>query len=216
MKIILILSDKLDFDKSEICNSDSFSTLQQKQKETSIINKTVGEKTNAKYHFYASTHPSSLETIQKLFGKQNITIEPLLDEIKFSASSNKEASYESYIKEAVKRWKKSETLQKEVTAECESLIDQLEELDEDTVLVTHLYKMETLLSTLKKRKYLIEKPRLFGIQPLDRIRASKKNMHCGGCKHNCLLTNPKCDIGKDKAKIRGIKIDESANIASRL
>ena len=216
MKIILVLSDKLDFDESELCNSDSFSNLQQKQKEASIANKTINEKTNAKYHFYASSHPSSLETIQKLFGKQDITIEPLLDEIQFSASSNKEASYENYIKEAVKSFKKCEALQKEVTTDCEKLIDQLEKLDEDAVLVTHLYKMEILLSTLKKRKYLIEKPRLFGVKPLDRIRASKKNMHCGGCKHNCLLTNPKCDIGRDKAEIRGIKIDENANIASRL
>ena len=212
MKIILILSDKLNFAKSVMCNANTFLILQQKEKEASIINPTVNEKTNANYHFYASTHPSSTETIHKLFGKQDITIEPLLDEIVFSSTINKEMSYASYIKEAKKALKKNDS---SINDNCLEFLRKLESLDEDAVVVTHPFILDYLINTMKKSGYLIEKPRLLGIQPLDRIRASKKNMHCGGCKHNCLLTSPKCDIGKDKAEIRGIEIKNKDSISSR-
>lgn len=214
MKIIIILTDKINFDKSQLCNSDNFLDFQKKEKEASIINPIIANKTNAKYHFYASRHKSSTETIHKLFGEQDITIEPLLDEVVFSSPIDKEASYASYIKEAKKKWKRNDSYNS-TKDECEELLKKLEELDEDAVIVSHECKIDTLISIMKKHGYLIEKPRLIGIQPLDRIRASKKSMHCGGCKHNCLLTNPKCDIGRDKARIRGIEIADKNNIASR-
>ena len=212
MKIILILSDKLNFDRSVMCNANTFLILQQKEKEASIINPTIANKTNAKYNFYASSHTSATETIHKLFGKQNITIEPLLDEIIFSPTINKEMSYASYIKEAKKSLKKDDS---SIKNNCLEFLNKLESLDEDAVLVTHPFILDYLINTMKKSGYLIEKPRLLGIQPLDRIRASKKDLHCGGCKHNCLLTSPKCDIGKDKAELRGIKIENKDSISSR-
>ena len=212
MKIILILTDKLDFDRSVKCDANTFLELQKKEKEASIINPNISEKTNAKYHFYASLHPSSTETIYKLFGKQDITVDTSLDEVVFSPTINKEMSYASYLKEAKKLWKKDNDAQKE---KCEELLKKLESLNEDVVIVSHECLLEVLISVMKKNGYLIEKPRLLGIQPLDRIRASKKNLHCGGCKHNCLLSNPKCDIGKERAVLRGIEIKNKDNISSR-
>ena len=36
-------------------------------------------------------------------------------------------------------------------------------------------------------------------QPGERIRVTEKKDHCGGCRHNCLLANPGCGVGRDKA-----------------
>lgn len=33
----------------------------------------------------------------------------------------------------------------------------------------------------------------------ERIRITLKKDHCGGCQHNCLLSNPGCGVGRDKA-----------------
>ena len=41
-------------------------------------------------------------------------------------------------------------------------------------------------------------------KPLERVRATKKILHCGGCHHNCLLSEAKCHIGREKARERGI------------
>ena len=145
MKIILILSDKLDFNESGICNPDSFVAIQEKEKEASIIDRTVSEKTKANYRYFASSHPSSSETIQKLFGIQEITIEPLLDEVIFTSTLTNEASYATYMKEAIKNWKKNEKNQKETfndtKEKCELLIKKLEDLNEYVVLVSHLHKL---------------------------------------------------------------------------
>lgn len=37
------------------------------------------------------------------------------------------------------------------------------------------------------------------IRPGERIRVTEKKDHCGGCQHNCLLSNPGCGVGRDKA-----------------
>ena len=37
------------------------------------------------------------------------------------------------------------------------------------------------------------------LMPGERIRVTERSDHCGGCQHNCLLKNPGCGVGKDKA-----------------
>ncbi len=215
MKIILILSDILNFDYNQLCNSHNFLILQKEEKEANIINPIIGDNIKAKYTFYSSNLVSSQETINKLFGKQNIIIEPLLDEIVFDALIDKDLTYDNYKKEVIKLWKKNNDSLQIANNQCEDLLKKLEEKDEDAVVVSHPIRIDILINIMKKNGYLIEKPRLFGIKPLDRIRASKKNLHCGNCKYNCLLTHPRCDIGRDKANIRGIEIKDTDHIASR-
>ncbi len=40
---------------------------------------------------------------------------------------------------------------------------------------------------------------LIRCRPWERILITRRDMHCGGCGHNCLLSNPGCGIGRDKA-----------------
>ena len=87
-------------------------------------------------------------------------------------------------------------------ARAEETVKRLEERNQDCVLVTHGLFLRTLLREFRRKGYCITSSRLFGSKPLDRFRAAKWSDHCGGCQHNCLLSNPGCQIGRDKAKRR--------------
>ena len=59
--------------------------------------------------------------------------------------------------------------------------------------------MQTLKSALRRRGYCLEGGDLRPV-PLERVRATKQSLHCGGCAHNCLLSEAKCQTGQNKAK----------------
>ena len=56
-----------------------------------------------------------------------------------------------------------------------------------------------LLDRLRIRNYVIQRGGLLKFQPLEKIVVSRRNEHCGGCQHNCFLSNPGCGVGRDKA-----------------
>ena len=132
-----------------------------------------GKTASAAYTFYGSPRPEALKTLRQEFGEAELQIAEALNE----GGPEDSASLICFL-------------------------DEVETRDADCVLISHPEKIKLLLSLLRKRGYLIEKPRLFGIRPLDRIRASKKSLHCGGCQHNCLLSEAKCHIGQDKNHLR--------------
>ncbi|MBR2067098.1 MAG: hypothetical protein IJ875_02405 [Solobacterium sp.] len=203
MKLILIEQDKVVFQTEQKCDKYNFPTLFNEYRMAHIQNPTIENKTNAAYRFYISSDTASLETLYKLFGKQNYIEIDCLKEADLSALDGK--SFHDIYQKAKKKWKRNIPLNDK--QEVRLFLNELEKNDEDSVLITTETKIHLLISLLKEMGYLIEKPRLFGSKPLDRIRATKKHMHCGNCQHNCLLTKPKCDIGRDKARMRGIKFE---------
>lgn len=94
----------------------------------------------------------------------------------------------------------------ETKARAEKLVDILEADGRDCVLISHEFFLYTLKGALEKRGFLIERSSTGRIKNWERIRASKRTMHCGVCGHNCLLTNPGCDVGRDAAARQGIEI----------
>ena len=52
---------------------------------------------------------------------------------------------------------------------------------------------------LRTRGYLLEGGSLVP-RPMERVRATKRSLHCGGCAHNCLLSEAKCEKGRNKAR----------------
>ena len=93
-------------------------------------------------------------------------------------------------------------------ARAEQLVSILEAEGKDCVLVSHEFFLYTLKGVLEKRGFVIERSSTGRIKNWERIRASKRDMHCGVCGHNCLLTNPGCNVGRDAAARQGIKIKE--------
>lgn len=59
--------------------------------------------------------------------------------------------------------------------------------------------MQALKSVLRRCGYCLEGGDLRPT-PLERVRATKRDLHCGGRAHNCLLSEAKCQTGKNKAK----------------
>ena len=94
----------------------------------------------------------------------------------------------------------------ETKARAEKLVDILEADGRDSVLISHEFFLYTLKGVLEKRGFLIERSSTGRIKNWERIRASKRSMHCGVCGHNCLLTNPGCNVGRDAAARQGIAI----------
>ena len=56
-----------------------------------------------------------------------------------------------------------------------------------------------LKSVLRRRGYVLEGGGLRAV-PLERVRASRKSLHCGGCARNCLLSEARCQTGINRAK----------------
>ena len=88
---------------------------------------------------------------------------------------------------------------KELTARAEALFTRLEEAERDCVLVADCLVAERLLDRARAHGYAIARTGIFQYRPWERILITRRDMHCGGCGHNCLLSNPGCGIGRDKA-----------------
>ena len=88
---------------------------------------------------------------------------------------------------------------KEIAARAEQLMARLEGEEKDCVLIADCILTEELLDRARVRGYTRARTGIFRYQPWERVLLTKRNVHCGGCAHNCLLSNPGCGIGRDKA-----------------
>lgn len=87
----------------------------------------------------------------------------------------------------------------------EALIAALEKTGEDAALFSHAGQIPLLMDALRVRGYCFHRSELGAIRPGERILVTSRVAHCGGCGHNCMLTNPGCGVGRDKAQRAGIK-----------
>ena len=76
---------------------------------------------------------------------------------------------------------------------------RLEREEKDCVLIADCILTEELLDRARVRGYTRARTGIFRYRPWERVLLTKRNVHCGGCAHNCLLSNPGCGIGRDKA-----------------
>ena len=81
----------------------------------------------------------------------------------------------------------------------DALIDKLEKRGEDGVLISHPLMIAALIDALRVRGYCVQRTGMGSIRPFEQMLLSRRDEHCGGCQHNCLLSNPGCNIGRDKA-----------------
>ena len=81
-----------------------------------------------------------------------------------------------------------------------SFVSLLIERDADCVVAAGPYILQILLRELQRRGFSIRRNSSGSIRPGERILVTEKSAHCGGCQHNCLLSNPGCGVGHDKAK----------------
>ena len=85
-------------------------------------------------------------------------------------------------------------------ARAEALIKRLDLAGEDCVLIAEESLLPLLLDSLRVRGYCFARSGFGAFRPWERILATQREAHCGGCAHNCFLSNPGCNIGRDKAR----------------
>ena len=205
MKIIIVCSLPGDFDVKQPCGRADFAAMQGAYRQAKRRSCTPGPGASAKYTYYCSPLPAARQTLSQEFGDVAVDDqyscyldEPLLP---LPEGLKDAAPFDRWLKEAQNAFRKSKAFSEEY-AQTETFLNELEHCGKDCVLLSHPERIRLFLSLLRRRGYLIEKPRLFGFQSLDRIRASKKSLHCGGCQHNCLLSEAKCPMGQDKERMQ--------------
>ncbi len=159
---------------------------------------------------YVSTHKSAQQTAEKLFSGAEIIQEALLDEIPLRSyrdtPKGKELTLWRWRFMAKQQWRRGDGRQPENRQQsierAEKLIALLEERGQDCILVSHPNFIKVLRKRFRKHGCLVSGSGNFVISPMDRILVTRPEMHCGGCGHNCLLSNPGCPVGQDAARRR--------------
>ena len=78
-------------------------------------------------------------------------------------------------------------------------LSRLEKEGKDCMLVADCLLTAELLDRLRLRGYTVSRSGIFRYRPWERILLTRRDQRCGGCGHNCLLENPGCGVGRDKA-----------------
>ena len=211
MKMLVICSGKPAMAWRKLYHSDDFDEACRHAMDCDI-EKTESEKTSSSNRpVYVSSGKGAAQTAELLFTNADIIGEPLLDEVPLRSYKNTEKELPLW------RWKLMASVQRflgnsrqpesraQAKERAKKLLDLLESRNQDCILISHPNFIRVLLDYLSSRGYYITRQNLFHIAPLERIAITKRDMHCGGCGHNCLLSNPGCGVGRDAARRKGIK-----------
>lgn len=155
---------------------------------------------------YVSSSKAARQTAELLFTDAAIAEEPLLDEVVQRPYKDTEKElplwYWQFIASLQRFFGNSRQPESRAQAKtrAKKLLDLLEAKKQDCILISHPVFIRVLLNCLGARGYRVTRRNFFRITPLERIVITKHDMHCGGCGHNCLLSNPGCGVGRDAAK----------------
>jgi len=150
----------------------------------------------------------ALDTAEKLLLSCRWSVDPLLNEIPLRSFADTEQSFtgRQWMKKAAAQRKRGDSRQPEsadaVQARADKLIEKIS--DGDYILITYPEFLSVLLDRLRVHDYVVQRTGFMRIQPLERFIVSLKESHCGGCQHNCFLSNPGCGVGRDKAMRKGV------------
>lgn len=206
MRIILIQQAQTDFSWEKEYDSVGFERALEAERGSAALPSVCRRSEAAAYRVYTSSAPAAAETAAMLFTlTEPPTVTPLLDDVPLRAFCDTDRRHALKLWQNMGRlqWAAGSARQPESRAatlrRVGEFVDLLEAEERDCVVVCRGLTMAALKSTLRRRGYLLEGGELRP-QPLERVRATKKSQHCGGCHHNCLLSAPKCQIGMNKAK----------------
>lgn len=208
MKILIICSGKAATILKKNYNSADFDETFRNLPDCDI-EMTEGKRSSANGRpVYVSSAKGARQTAELLFTDAEIVEDNLLSEVPIRAYKDTEKELPLW------RWRLMASLQRffgnsrqpetksQSKARAKKLLDLLESRNQDCILISHPIFIKVLLNCLSARGYCITRSNLFRIAPMERIAITKRDMHCGGCGHNCLLSNPGCGVGRDAAKRR--------------
>ena len=156
----------------------------------------------------SAENPLALSSAHQILQTDEIAVEPLLNEISVRSfeDSVRSLPVKKWLRKAASQRKAGSPRQPEslrqVRERAEILIRKLEQKPGDYLLISCPLFLAELLDCFRIHSYVIQRSGLLGVQPWEKIVISRKEEHCGGCQHNCFLSNPGCGVGRDKAMRR--------------
>ena len=159
---------------------------------------------------YVSSTKNAARTAELFFTDAEMIEEPLLNEVPVCAYKDTEKKLPLW------RWQLMASIQHffgnsrqpetkaQAKVRADKLLDLLEAKNQDCILISHPIFIKILLNRFSARGYCITGRNTVRIAPLNRLLITKWDTHCGGCAHNCLLSNPGCGVGRDAARRRRI------------
>ena len=147
---------------------------------------------------YVSRSPLAQASARAVYPDGRLVVTELLDELPPRAAGEGRRSLR--FRRLFDRPGRSE--REAALARAETLLDQLASGDDDAILVSHPGFIALLLDRLRLRGYCVKRTGLGRVQPLERLLLTRRDMHCGGCAHNCFLDDPGCGVGRDTAARR--------------
>ena len=211
MKILIICSAKPAITCEKNCNSADYDAMCQVMPDCdieTIKNEPVSSNSRP---VYVSSGKGASQTAKLLFTDAAIVEETLLDEVpqrSYKDTEKKLPLWHWQFMAALQRLTGSNRQPEnkaQAKARAKKFLDMMESHNQDCILISHPIFIKVLLDCLSAHGYRITRTNFYRVAPLERILITKPNMHCGGCGHNCLLSNPGCGVGRDAAKRRAHK-----------
>ncbi len=155
---------------------------------------------------YVAEGQLAISSARQILQADEFLAEPLLNEVPVRSfeDSDRALPLKKWLRKAASQRRSGNSRQPESLAQVRErasrLIQKLEAEQGDFLLVTYPLFLAELLDALRIHNYVIQRSGIVSIQPWEKIVVSRKEEHCGGCQHNCFLSNPGCGVGKDKAR----------------
>ena len=210
MKIILICQAGTDMVWGSRYDAASFECAIETERGCSAVGGSVRRIDASAYRVYTGTSRACMQTAEILFERTGpIEATPLLADVPIRAFRDTGKALPLWLWDAMgeAQWRADSRRQGETRYQTErrveKLADRLEAESKDCIVICRGLTLAALKTVLRRRGFLLEGGGL-APKPLERVRATKKILHCGGCHHNCLLSEAKCHIGREKARERGI------------
>lgn len=214
MKILMIRHQKPDMEWERRYSSEEYDRACRLYDEADVLPVESPQEMGDYTRIYVSTLKRAMQTAEQMFPAfpaSMIKRTELLDEVPLRAFCQTEKSYPRWTYDVLGRvqWglgKHQKETRAETKRRADQLIDLLEKENENAILVTHGFLMGVLIRRFRRRKkYEIYRSSTFVIAPLEKVKITDRQPHCGGCSHNCLLEQAGCLIGQEKAGKAGIR-----------
>ena len=150
----------------------------------------------------------AMDTAKKILLPCEWSVDGLLNEISIRSFTDTERSFTSrqWVNKAAAQRRRGDARQSESLAEVRARADKLinKISGKDYILISYPEFISVLLDRLRVKDFVVQRTGFMGIKPFEWFVVSEKEAHCGGCQHNCFLSNPGCGVGRDKAVRKGI------------
>ena len=160
---------------------------------------------------YAAPGLSAQQTAEQLFPDTEIHVEPLLSEIPCRAYKDTPRRlplwfwrFMAWLQRLLGLARQGEN-RRESAARADRLLDMLAAQGGEAILIVPPRFLPVLLDRLRQYGCCAQRSGVLRYRPFERILVSERAEHCGGCRHNCLLSDPGCGVGRDKAARRRLE-----------